>query len=428
MPGERLTDGVLPRSPLPTDTMGVQAYVGTRADVTNESYYEDAFVDTTFLGRRLVGTPEERYAAVLAATLAGTRNDRETRYRLQAEIDAGDRLQRGYAGLHWRGPLAADWTGSWDPTLEFRNDRTFDRDLREWRAAFGGRVRRSLQDDLTGLEIGMRTDLLRTQGDGAAFLPDRQTAGVSAALDHFGLHGDEWRIGYRLVGRAFPDSADRDHLEHLWEGRWKSAGARGWWLAMDASGTRRLTIREVPTTRDNYWIAMGAIESRSDLTTAWGIGARVEGEATQYDVEDSTVYFDYQVARGRVELRYEPKPGWSVAIGPRAEALFARLDPGEGYQEASVQLDLEVLASGSWWNVAPSAGWRDYDESEQADPLTPAVHSSYAFYGLDLVADQSLGLGLRIRALTALRWEQHVDPAEDATSVYVTVELSRTIR
>lgn len=416
----------VPPMAAPLDTIQLRTLVGSRADITNESYYEDAFVDTTFLGRRVVGTPEQRYAAVVAATVTGTRNGRETRYRLQTEVSVGNRLQRGYAGLHWRHRLGTEWTASWSPSLEYRDDRSFDRDLQEWRAAVAGRLRRGLRDDLTGLELGFRSDLLRSDGMGAAFLPDRQTAATGVALDHMGLLGDEWRVGYQLTGRVFPDSSDRDQFEHLYEARWKSTAERGRWLAVEATGTRRVTLRLAPTSRDNYWSASGAVEGRADVASQWEIGARFEADDTRYDVEDSTLYFNYQTVRGQLELRYEAGLGLAVALGPRAEALFSRLNPGEGYQELGGALDLEHVGLGAWWNVTPTAGWRDYDEV----PAAPVAsgHSSYAFYGVDLVADQALPLGFRFKVLGAFRWEFHLDPAQDARSVYTSVEISKALR
>src|SRR5206468_10933690 len=117
-----------------------------------------------------------------------------------------------------------------------------------------------------------------------------------------------------------------------------------------------------------------------------------------------------------------------VEVGPRTEALLARLDPGEQYREAGGALDVGFLGGGSWWNLTPAAGWRAYDEVTSAGPHTPPLHSSYAFYALDLIADQSLVIGLRLKAITSLRWEFHQDPTQDARSVYASLELVRPIR
>ena len=77
---------------------------------------------------------------------------------------------------------------------------------------------------------------MRASGEGSEFLLDRNSAGLSAALDHFGLAGDEWRLGYALTGRVFPDSTERDHVEHGIEGRahWLGSGPRPT-LTLDAA-------------------------------------------------------------------------------------------------------------------------------------------------------------------------------------------------
>ncbi len=406
------------------DTSGFHLEIGARTDITNESYYEDAFVDTTFLGRRLVDTPEQRYASVLAAMLTGTRGARAAQYQLQSEVSYGDLLQRGYAGLHWRSPLGPGWSLHLGPSAEYRHDRTFSRKLEEWRAALVGRARKSFDDGLTGAEIGLRGDLLRASGPGADFLLDRNSAGVSAGLDHLGVLGSEWRIAYALTGRSFPDSAERDHLEHLWEGRYRWASSNGGpAVTLEGLGSRRVTMREVPTSRDNFWDAELSLEARLGGTSHWPVVMRVGGERFHYDLEDSTLFFDYDVVRAQAVLRWEPDVHWALSAGPRAEALGADLNPGEGYQEIAAAIAAEYLGAGSWWSVEPVAGWRDYDETPAAGPGTPPLHSSYAFYELNLIADQPLPGRFRLRVLAALRWESHVDAAQDARSVYVTSEL-----
>jgi hypothetical protein len=408
------------------DTVGVHAQLGVRVDATNESYYEDAFIDTTFIGRRLIGTPETRTAGVLSGAWAGTRHARAQQYRAQTDLSIGDRLEREYAGLSWRA-VGTAWTWLLDPSAEHRRDRTFDRDLEEWRAAMGARAKHPLADELTTLELGLRADLLRTSGSGSEFLPDRQGVTVSSALDHLGLLGDEWRIGYQLAARQFPDSSARDHFEHLWEARWKAIGA-GKWLALEGTATRRVTVHVVPTSRDNFWIGDGSVEGRIDLDGGFGLGARGELEATHYDLEDSTLYFDYQVARSSLLLRWERGTRWALELGPRAEELFSRLEPGEEYRELSGVFDLEYLANASWWNLTPAIGWRAYQDVSSAGPGTPPLHSSYAFYALDLIGDQPLPAGLRFKAIASLRWEYHVDSAQDARSVYASAELTRALR
>ena len=406
------------------DTSRVLLELGARADVTNESYYEDAFIDTTFLGRKLVNTPEQRYAGVLVSTWNGTRGFRASRYMLLTELEAGDLLQRGYASLQWKSKVGEDWAVHLDPTFEYRHDRTFDRDLDELRASLSSRVRRDFSDATTGAELGLRGDLLRSSGDGSEFLLDRNSLGLSGALDHLGLLGDEWRLGYSLTGRAFPDSSERNHLEHGWEGRvhWVGAGARPS-LTIETNATRRSTFEVASTSRDNYWSADGDLDARFSGFGHWPFTFGLGGELFHYDLEDSTLFFDYGILRARAALRWEPDGGWSLALGPRGEILDARLSPGERYQEIGAAFEAERLGAGSWWSADLSSGWRDYDSTPAAGPHTPPLHSSFAFEELELTADQPLARHVKLRLLAVLRWEQHVDPTQDAGSLYLTSEL-----
>jgi len=224
---------------------------------------------------------------------------------------------------------------------------------------------------------------------------------------------------------VFPDSSDRDQIEHYAEGHARWGSPAGLTTALEAASTRRVTVREAPTSRDNFWNGEGALELRRGAggSAPIGVVARLEGELFRYDVEDSTLFFDYDVARAQVLMRWERDTRWALSLGPRAELLDARLNPGEGYQEVGALLEAEFVGSGAWWSVAPAAGWRDYDEAQAAGPGTPSLHSSFAFYELNLIADQPLGGRVRLRSIAALRVESHIDPAQDALSLYATCEL-----
>jgi hypothetical protein len=404
------------------DTVGVRIEAGAGTDITNELYYEDAFIDTTFLGRQRVDTPETRYAGILYAAVQGTRGERRATYQLQNELSIGDKVQRDVLSMSWRDDFAPGWRAVVNPTLEWRHDRTFDRDQEEWRGSVRGRVRRSFADDATIAELGATGDFVRTSGQGSEFLLDRNAARASIALDHLGLLGDEWRLGYGLAARVFPDSSVRDHLEHGWEGRWRHPFEAGHSLALEANGLRRQTIRIVTTSRDNFWEEFAAVEGEWRATERWSARLRLEGEAMQYDLEDSTVFFDYQIARARLGPRYESEGHWSLSAGPRAEILSSRLNPGESYRELGGAIEFEVLSSRALWSVTPAAGWRAYDQTP-ATTASVSLHSSYAFYELDVFADQALAERLRLRTSTSLRFELHTDDSQDAGSIYLSMQL-----
>lgn len=405
------------------DTSRVHVELGARTDVTNETYYEDAFVDTTFLGRQLVNTPEQRWAGVLVTTWNGTRADRDTRYSLLTEVEAGDLLQRGYAGLQWKSGLLEDWSWSLDPTIEYRHDQTFGRDMGEWRATVNGRARRAFADGLSSAELGLRGDLLRASGEGSEFLLDRNGAGLTAALDHLGETGSEWRLDYLLAARSFPDSSERDHLEHELHARLHSVGEGGRpTLTLETIAVRRSTFETVSVSRDNYWTLESDLIARFG-SGPWPITATVGGQLFRYDQQDSILFFNYSVGRASAALRWEPDGRWSFALGPRAEVLDTELDPGERYWELGGAFEAERLGAHSWWNAELTSGWREYDSTPAAGPHTPPLHSSFSFEELEVTADQPLAAGLRFRLLAGLRWEQHEDPAQDASSLYLTSEL-----
>jgi hypothetical protein len=409
--------------PSDPDTMRLQLEVGAGTDVTNELYYEDAFVDTTFLERRLVSSPESRVAGLLRASLVGTRGQRTTSYQLLNDLSVGDRVQRDALTMMLRHAIGPDWKLSMRPALELRHDQTFDRDLEEWRAAFSGRLRRMLAEGLTSADLGWGADLLRTRGRGTDFLLDRNSANAALALDHLGLLGDEWRLELRGVRRVFPDSVERDHDELRWEAsaRWMTDAGHG--VGLEASGARRGTLRIASTSRDNFWSEEGALDGTLRIADPWSVRGRLEAEALQYDLEDEVLFFDYQVLRGRLGLRFERGGGWFLTAGPRAEALFSRLAPGEGYREIGLQVESELWNAGSWWSLTPAAGWRDYESPADASASYPEVHSAFIFWELDAIVDQALAARLRLRGVGTLRIEEHTEASQDARSLYLSMEL-----
>ena len=407
------------------DTFGVRFEVGGSTDLTNEQFYEDAFVDSITFGRRLVSSPESRVAGVLFASIAGTRALNAVHYQIQNELSLGDKLRRDVLGMSWRNEFTPDWRVALAPRLEYRQDRTFGRDLEEWRGALTARLRRSFAERWTFAELGAGGDFLRSSGQGADFLLDRNVGKASVSLERIPLSGPEWRLGYSLAGRVFPDSSARDHLEHGWEGQLKRSFDRGGFLAVEVDGARRSTLEPSPTSRDRFWQLEGALEGELPMSENVALRARAGAEALQYDAEDTTLFFNYQIYRARLTPRLE-RTRWSLGAGPRAEALESSLEPGEEYREIAGVVEIEYLGSGSWWNLTPAAGWRDYGEVPASDTLgAGGLHSSYSFAEIGVLADQAFPGALRLRLLATARFEWHIDPAQDARSLYFSLDLRR---
>lgn len=406
------------------DTVGVRVEIGATTDLTNEIFYEDSFVDTTFLGRRTLSSPESRFSGVLFTALHGTRAARSTRYTLQNELRLGDKLQRNITQLRWYNDFAPDWRFTFAPQFEFKRDQTFDRDLQEARGRVGARVRRAFSDAMTYADLRLTGEFLRTAGDGADFLPDRHEIRGGAAIDRLAIFGHEWRLGYRLAARQFPDSTVRDHLEHGWEGRWKYNFNRGHFLLIETDGVRRQTIQIAPTSRDNFWEEWIRSELVLRSSDSWAWRTRAEVEALQYDLQDTTIYFNYYIARAATGPRWDRSMPWTFAAGPVVERLDSKLNPAEGYTELGGFFEVEFLGRTGWWSLQPTVGRRSYEtESGRIDAL--ALHSSYNFYDLTVFGDQAIPGGLRVRALGTVRLEQHAVEVDDATSLYFSLDVRR---
>jgi len=117
---------------------------------------------------------------------------------------------------------------------------------------------------------------------------------------------------------------------------------------------------------------------------------------------------------------------WSLWFAGRVESLFCQLDPGEAYVESGGLLEFQYLGARTWWNVAPAVGWRQYAADPRAvEEGLGTLHSSYAFYELNLFGDQPLPGRLRLRSTVTARWEPHTDDVQNAGSLYFSVDVRR---
>jgi len=408
------------------DSIAVRLEVGASSDYTNELFYEDSFIDTTFLGRQLVDSPESRVAGVALFNMVGTLAQGLTNYRLQNELSLGNKVQRGVLWFHLRDRRSLDWHFSVSPRIEYRHDQTFDRDLQEWRGQIDMSARRLMGVPWTFVEFKGGGDFLRTSSGSSNYLLDRQGGRVGIALENTPLFGSEWRLGYRFQARSFPDSADRNHLEHGWEGRWRRDFLGGHWVQVEADGFKRLTQQHARTSRDNFLENDVTLEGALRWADVGAWRTRLTLEALDYDTEDSVLFFDYQIVRASTGPRFQIDR-WTLTMDPRFEALRSPRNRSEQYRELGGAIEIERFGpGGSWWSFTPAAGWRDYDQVVTDDPLDlSAIHSSYAFYELGLVADQPIGAGVRLRLFGSGRIERHVDPAHDARSLYFSLDVRR---
>src|SRR5262249_41173957 len=158
--------------------------------------------------------PETRYAGVLLTRLTGTRGRRATGFEISNELSLGDLLSRDLFIASLRSAPGTRWTLFALPHVEYRRDRTFGRDLDEWRASAVARGRRALDDGATFAELGARGDFLTASGAGSEYILDRSAGSALAAIERAPLFGLQWRIDYGFTGRVFADSTDRNHYEH----------------------------------------------------------------------------------------------------------------------------------------------------------------------------------------------------------------------
>lgn len=413
-------------APCAADSLSVRWQIGAASDVTNEQYYLDAYVDTTFLGRRLTGTPEFRSAAVASLELGG-RNARSWAYVLRPDLSVGDKVVRGAVAGSIRNERREGWGWRVDPAVEVLRDRSFGYDRRELRSSLVGRMRRKLGMDRENmLEFRAGGDVFRAARESGSFALSHDGIRLGAAFERTPFMGWEYRAEHTTHLRTFPDSAARNHVEHQWVlgVRRDFAGVHS--LVAESDVQWRRTLTPQASTRDRFL----ELQPRVELTLRAGLSnsARlsIENDLIRYVKPDSTVDFDYDVTRARLSLRREAWKVWAFSAGPRYEILRSSWNSTERYREWAAVLEAERFSVASWWILAPAVSWRSYDESSAGTGFdTQAIHSSYVGYELLAVVDQALPGQWRVRATGTGRLENHSESSQDSRSLYFSFDVRR---
>lgn len=411
------------------DSLTVRFEVGTATEVSNEQFYESSIDDTTFLGRRLFGTPETRVAAVARAEMALGSADGRWHLRLAPDASIGDKAVRVGTSASLRGRLGELTRLTLEPRVEYDRDEGFGMLRRDWRASFVGRLRRLSLDELGSLRVTAGSEVVRAAADSDPFVLSLTSARAALGYGRSPLFGWDWDVEYGAVARVFRDSTARDHVEHRLGAVLREDFEGGHSVALSIDADRRMALRDVPGSRDRFAQLHARVEPAFALGPNWGLRAELQTEIVRYDTPDSLIEFDYRLSGGRLWVRREFGTSWRVSTGPRAEWLEAPLSPTENYREVAWQADVERLTGTAWWNLAPAAGHRRYDPAPSAalatDLVARATRSSFDFLEVSGFFDQPVPWGVRFRALGTARVERHANPDHDARSLYFSVDVRR---
>ena len=408
------------------DTTRFRFEFGAVSDVTNERYYETGFDDTTFTGRRLAGSPEYRNAGVAAFDWTGARVG-GARLQWRQEAVAGDHLLRSYSRLELTAEPREGWQARVIPELDLRRDRSFGSDRRELRFRPEARVRAVSLDRRDTWDMTLGGDWSRTSGTSDVLTLDRNAGRIAARWARAPLESPwELELGVGADLRTFPDSSVRDHLEprgtltfrHLLP----SAGSATLDLELDHRSPQHATS----STQDRFWNGRADLSAfvpfRDHLTAEWLSSL----EGYRYANPDTSVYFDYHTLALRPAVRWSLPRDWALRAGPRVEWLGAPQVATERYREVALVVEVERLHGRDWWSFSPTIGQRRYERSTATVSLDdPAVHSSYLFLEGECFADLGLPVGLRLRVTGSGRVERHEDDSQDATSLYLALDLRR---
>src|SRR5262249_6070481 len=238
--------------------------------------------------------------------------------------------------------------------------------------------------------------------------------------------GWDTELGYGADLRAFPDSANRNHVEQHGALTLRRSFLGAGTASVDAQLDRRVPLEDTPSTRDHFW------SGHADGTVFAPLRGRgmaelwLSGGGYRYGRPDTSAYFDYTQASLQPMLHSSIGSSWGVRVGPRLEWLLAPDVVAERYRQFSLVLEAERLHLGDWLSLSPSAGWRDYERSSARLSLaTPDLHSSYLFAEAEAFGEFGLPGRTRLRFSGSARFESHEDPSQDANSLYLSVDFRR---
>ena len=408
------------------DSSRVRLEFGVSADVTNERFFEETYSDTTFESRDLRELPETRRAGVVAMDWVHRSASGRWGMRWRPECSIGDKVRRAGASGQWILDPGTASVWSLEPRFEWRDDRSFGLERSEWRGELRGRHRQTLSGS-DRLDVTASGEWLEASGQDVSVLLDRRVARGGVRWSHLPVFGWEWGMRLGADARTFPDSSSRDHLEAEWGGEVRRVFGDAHQFSATLDVARRMAWREQVSTRDRFLAPRASVALDLRSADAVRLHWSADGEALRYDAPDAVAYFDYQVARTRLELERDLGGGWAARIGPRLEWLLSATNASERYAQTGAGLEVERIGAHSWWNVGPEAGWRQYERETDTIIDSPGLHSSFAFYGIQALAEMTLSGVWRARLLADARIEKHRDASQDARSLYFSLDVRRLL-
>ena len=412
---------------LAPDSVRLRWEVGAASDVTNELFMQDAYVDTTFLGKRLTGNPEVRSGMVAAANWKRSLGDGDWTVRVSPDVVVGDKLRKGTVASELRRTVLDGWNWSIVPELEMLSDESFSLERRQVRGSTIARARRNLGwSGDQSVELRAGAEMLDVLSASDAFLLSHRNAQLGVAYERNSLTAFDLHIDQRTQLRTFPDSSGRNHVEpqlYVSLGR-DFAGNQN--LSLQLGGIWRATLTPQQSTRDRYRNWTGQLDWTLYAGPSYNLSLGADEEWMQFAEPDSLLDFDYSVHRGEARVRRQWGGAFSAAVGGRGEWLRAPWNPLERYREAAALIELESLTSRAWYVLSPTVLWRDYEVESQGQgfDLQPA-HSDFTGLEIFLMLEQAIPGGVRLRGTGVGRVEWHRDSADDARSLYFSLDVRR---
>ena len=321
-----------------------------------------------------------------------------------------------------------------DGDFDVRRDDTFDTRREDGRGALGGSLAWASADRANAARAFARIEALRSAEGSLALFPDYDYRQAGVEYDRFGLLGHAGLV-YAYATRAFPDTSSRNYHEHTLALDARTALSDPLRLEATAFAARRIA-REDTAYGDRFTSADVelALVYRGSETFEFGPRGRAWGQS--YDAPTPT-FFDAWIWRWSLFARFLPDAVTRFEVRPEVEFLrtpnFGGLPAGaseddrkavanEEYDQLSLALEGERIASKAWWWGTVAGGHRDYlDDGRDASDLS--ARTSFWYVDLSGFGERALKGPLRVRASGGLRSEFHRLDVDDVTSVDLALDL-----
>ncbi len=376
-------------------------------------------------------TTETISESFVAASLEG-RSGRSGphRWRLRGELSAGSELFRQELSGQWKYRDPREVTRWWvDADLrgrQYRAGTEYSLSSDNLEGDLAARFTPWAGDDH---QVELRADGgFLEYGTPSSLEVSHRERGLGVQLGSRLLADSPWRVGYRFMRRAYPDSAGIDRATHSLEGDLELQDLEGRTLRLYHRTSRReIRNEDLKPSAWTHWSDLAA-------KVPAGVGSvylDLQSEVWSYD-EESAVYLDSWLLDGVLGYQWGDLMSAGWRLGLAAEHLAAGDSP-ETYTQLGLRAGLESYGASLNGSVQVEYGRRIYAQENQQEawPAFPGddfadldlTYSDFQYFEIWVMGGWNIHPRLRLDIMASYEPESHTETEDDTSLGYASLRL-----